>query len=83
MAVNKVIYNGKTLIDLTDLDVAPNLLYKGTTAVSSDGERIIGTMDAIFLWGNLADGGYVWRDLHISNYLGSGKLGEMRLEAKE
>lgn len=45
MAINKVEYNGKTLIDLTNDTVTDNTLIVGATAHSANGERIVGTFD--------------------------------------
>lgn len=45
MAVNKVVYNGETLIDLTEDNVTPETLAKGVTAHDKSGEVIIGTME--------------------------------------
>ena len=44
MAVNKVIYNGRTLIDLTAVDVTPETLAAGSKAMNAAGELIEGTM---------------------------------------
>ncbi|MBP3647194.1 MAG: hypothetical protein J6K55_12315 [Clostridia bacterium] len=44
MAVNKVIYAGKTLIDLTGVTVKPETLAEGETALDASGELIVGTM---------------------------------------
>ena len=46
MAVNKVIYNGKTLIDLTAVDVTPETLAAGKKAMNAAGELIVGTMES-------------------------------------
>lgn len=46
MAVNKVIYDGRTLIDLTGDTVTPETLAEGVTAHNAAGEPIIGTMAA-------------------------------------
>lgn len=46
MATNKVIYNGNTLIDLTDDTVTPETLMKGVTAHNASGETIVGTMES-------------------------------------
>lgn len=46
MAVNKVIYGGSTLIDLSGDTVSADKLLAGYTAHAADGERIIGTMQA-------------------------------------
>ena len=43
MAVNKVIYNGKTLIDITGDTVTADKLFKGVTAHKADGTAIVGT----------------------------------------
>ena len=45
MAVNKVVYKDKTLIDLTNDTVSPTTLKKGVTAHDSTGQQIIGTME--------------------------------------
>ena len=45
MAVNKVTYGGKTLVDLTEDSVTPETMMKGTTAHNSAGEPIDGTFD--------------------------------------
>lgn len=42
MAVNKVVYGGKTLIDLTRDTVTKNTLAKGVTAHQADGSVVIG-----------------------------------------
>lgn len=46
MAVNKVIYGGKTVIDLTADTVTSDTLAKGTTAHNAKGEQITGTMES-------------------------------------
>lgn len=46
MAVSKVVYDGKTLIDLTADTVAPETLAKGATAHDMSGAPIVGTMEA-------------------------------------
>ena len=43
MAINKVIYHGNVLIDLTMLTVTPETLAEGTVAINAAGELIIGT----------------------------------------
>ena len=45
MAINKVEYGGKTLIDLTQDTVTPETLVKGTTAHDKSGEQIVGTFE--------------------------------------
>ena len=44
MAYNKVIYDGSTLIDLTEDTVTSDNLIEGLTAHNSKGETIVGTM---------------------------------------
>jgi hypothetical protein len=46
MAVNKVVYGGKTVIDLTADTVTSDTLAKGTTAHNAKGEQITGTMES-------------------------------------
>ena len=43
MAVNKVVYAGQTLVDLTADTVTADKLAQGITAHSADGEKITGT----------------------------------------
>ena len=43
MSVNKVIYGGRTLIDLSSDTVTPGTLLKGVTAHKKDGSIIIGS----------------------------------------
>lgn len=45
MAVNKIIYGGRTLIDLTGDTVSADKLIKGITAHDKSGESITGTCD--------------------------------------
>ncbi len=42
---NKIIYGGRTLIDLTEDTVTPETLIKGATAHNAAGEKITGTLD--------------------------------------
>lgn len=44
MAVNKVVYNAKVLLDLTGDSVTPATLAKGVTAHDKSGAKITGTM---------------------------------------
>lgn len=44
MAVNKVVYNAKVLLDLTSDTVTPATLAEGTTAHDKSGAKITGTM---------------------------------------
>lgn len=43
MTTNKVIYSGRTLIDLTGDTVTEETLLRGYTAHRADGTRIVGT----------------------------------------
>ena len=43
MAVNKVEYCGKVLLDLTEDNVTPETLVKGVTAHGKNGEKLVGT----------------------------------------
>lgn len=60
MAINKVVYNGGTLIDLTGDTVTADKLMQGYTAHDKSGEIIIGTAetypDGNFLEYGLTDG---------------------------
>ena len=47
MAINKVIYNNKTLIDLTNDTITPDKLVSGATAHSASGETITGTLKPV------------------------------------
>lgn len=47
MGVSKVVYNKKTLVDLTDSTVTEDTLIKGTTAFNSKGEKITGSAEKI------------------------------------
>lgn len=46
MAFNKVVYNGNTLIDLTEDTVTPETLAVGVTAHDKSGAPIVGTMES-------------------------------------
>lgn len=46
MGVNKVIYGGKTLVDMTDATVTPNTVLEGYIAYGANGARIVGTASA-------------------------------------
>lgn len=67
MAVNKVIFNGKTIIDLTSLTITPEMLAEGVVAINAKGEVIVGVKKSIRTWGDLTAGGYVWDDLQNGN----------------
>lgn len=45
MTINKVIFGGETLVDLTNDTVAPDTLAKGVTAHDKTGVQITGTME--------------------------------------
>lgn len=63
MAVNKVIYDGETLIDLTSDTVASDSLAKGTTAHDKTGAKIVGTLGfATIYTGSAAPGDDVGTD---------------------
>lgn len=47
MAINKVVYDGTTLIDLTEDTVTPDTLVKGMTAHDAAGNSITGTYDGV------------------------------------
>ena len=47
MSINKVIYGGRTLIDLSSDTVTPDSLLKGVTAHKKDGSVIIGSYDGL------------------------------------
>ena len=44
MSVNKIVYGGTTLIDLTSDTVTANTLLNGTTAHDRSGQRVTGTV---------------------------------------
>ncbi len=66
MAVNKVVYNGEILIDLTVINVTPETLAEGVIAINAAGEIIVGTAK----FGGGSD---------TSATLGAAKLGSMEL----
>lgn len=49
MAVNKVIYDGNTLIDLTGVSVTPETMLEGSTALNKAGEPISGKLQKVAL----------------------------------
>lgn len=67
MAVNKVVFSGKTIIDLTSLTITPEVLAEGVVAINAKGEIIVGAKKPIRTWDDLAAGGYVWNDLQGGN----------------
>lgn len=44
MAVNKVVYGGEAVIDLTSDTVTPDKMLSGVTAHNKSGEKITGTI---------------------------------------
>lgn len=46
MGVNKVVYGGKTLVDMTDATATPETVLEGYTAYGANGTRIVGTASA-------------------------------------
>lgn len=69
MAINKVEFNGNTLIDLTADTVIPSALLEGYTAHDRSGAVITGTSKGG------ADNGSVWQDaqgyIHLSDEQGT------------
>ena len=45
MEINKVVYNGNTLIDLTGDTVTPEVMLAGYTAHDASGEEIEGSIE--------------------------------------
>lgn len=45
MGINKVIYRGETIFDISDVSVTPETLSLGTTAHDKTGSLITGTLD--------------------------------------
>ena len=43
MGVNKVVYGGRTVVDMTDTTATADTVLAGYTAYGADGERIVGT----------------------------------------
>ncbi len=46
MGVNKVVYGGKTIVDMTDATATPETVLEGYTAYGAKGTRIVGTASA-------------------------------------
>lgn len=44
MGVNKIIYGGRTLVDLTSDTVTADNLAEGITATAADGKKVVGVM---------------------------------------
>lgn len=62
MPVNKVIYAGKTLIDLTSSTVTADTLLEGVTAYNSAGELIVGIykpLSVLMLYASFSAGAWV------------------------
>ena len=55
MAVNKVEYAGKVLLDLTEDTVSPEKLISGATAHDKTGAKIVGTLE------DVGSGKYIWK----------------------
>ena len=47
MAVNRVIYYGKVLVDMSNVTVKPENLKIGETALDASGELITGTFEEV------------------------------------
>ena len=59
MAVNKVVYDGRVLIDISDSTVTPETLAEGVVAYNAKGERIVGTHKCSVSNGIMSADGYV------------------------
>ncbi len=55
MAVNKVEYAGKVLLDLTEDTVSPDKLISGATCHDKTGAKIVGTLE------DVGSGKYIWK----------------------
>ncbi len=53
MAVNKVIYNGATLVDLTGVTVSADDMAAGTKAMGADGNEVVGLLPKVTIDGKL------------------------------
>lgn len=61
MAINKVVFGGRTLVDLTADTVSPDSLLSGYTAHAADGSSIIGTAIPIKVSSTQPEGhGFLW-----------------------
>lgn len=47
MAVNKVVYDGETLMDISDSTVTEDDLTEGVTAYAANGEKIVGVNNGV------------------------------------
>lgn len=65
MAINKIVYDGDTLIDLTGDTVTPETLAEGATAHNKSGEQIIGAMKG----GSPVEIEQFWRYEYGDNYI--------------
>lgn len=71
MAINKVVYHGDTLLDLTDLTVDSDKLLRGYTARRADGNKIVGTVDPVINYLNV-NGGAIKDENDILVFDGTG-----------
>lgn len=55
MAVNKIIYNGETLVDLTSDTVTADDLAAGVTATGADGKPVVGLLPKVTIDTELSD----------------------------
>ncbi len=53
MAVNKIIYNGATLVDLTGVTVTADDMAAGKRAMGADGNEVVGLMQKVTIDGKL------------------------------
>lgn len=63
MAVNKIVFGDKVLIDLTSDTVSESNLLKGFKAHDKTGMQIIGTYEADELIGNILENGFASGDI--------------------
>ena len=66
MAINKVVYRGKTLIDLTKDTITPDALLIGFTAHNAAGERIYGAASGEIDMGSVMDAIYPVGSIYMS-----------------
>lgn len=45
MAINKVVYNNRVLMDITDTTATPENMLSGTIAYGADGNKIVGELE--------------------------------------
>lgn len=53
MAVNKVVFGDKVIMDTTGVTVTENTMLRGITALAANGETITGTLDTAPLYNEL------------------------------